>query len=367
MKARAHYFPDEGLLREYAEATLIPLKESAEKILYLTSSLKEKLDRRNVSELMKDLRLRRVLLGGVNLANGKTSERSLMELFSSTVGLEYDLKRYITGIYAGEEPDTISVSFKETELTELASLVSEVAGYALGSFRIPLEQNSHSYNVDAEKVLDGPEKLSELTADFLNRCLSFTAGYNPHTFFVWSMRKNTKKFIDAVFGGLNEERFEGLRKILGLEKLFAPELGDPSLYTVWGYPEYRTHFNPDSLESLKWLLKRSPSPGGKISLLNETIWIYFERKPAFIEMSVLNPPEPLKEYLRRAEKLIDERPKIGPGYSFFKGIFKEGSNITLMEALDSISQHQYLGLWEYFIEKAAGDTVIRIEERGAMI
>ena len=184
MKAKAHGFLDEGFLRSYAKETLIPLKESAERMSYLTSSLRERLEGRKMSELVKDLRLRRVLLGGVNLANGEASERSLMRLFSSTVGLNYNLKQYITSIYAGQEPDEISVSFRETELKELAGLVSEAVGFVLSSLRVPEDQGSSPYGVDAEDVLDEPERLAELTADFLNRCLSFTAGHNTSTFFI---------------------------------------------------------------------------------------------------------------------------------------------------------------------------------------
>ncbi len=146
------------------------------------------------------------------------------------------------------------------------------------------------------------------------------------------------------------------------EALCPTDKGSLSIYSL-GYPDYRNYFDPKSEENVISLLERAGSFGGKISLLNELIWLHFRKAPEYVKMTVLNAPDPLKEYIETAKETVEEKPLLDAGLYIVNGVFIEDTAHTIFDVFDSISQHQYLGLFEYFIENYKNDGFDFFENR----
>jgi hypothetical protein len=379
-------FSDNASWKEYINDTVVPLKGSANRILEFEEEIKERFSGKLLIDLINDENIKSILLGGVK-PDGTFSERSLRKYFSNTIGLNYDFQKYLAEVQSGSEPRNIPVKFEETVLTQFARFISLMCESII--VKLPTAGSISSTEVDADTWLKEPEKFVYAIKDFLEKCINFTAGYNAGTFFVWSMRKNTRNYINAISEKLsNEGEFKKLIETLGLEVLFEPDLGNPTLYTVWGYPEYNKYNKYGNYFSyysgfgeFQKVISNSKTFGGKICLLNEQIWNHFKQDLPYIKMSVVEPPDPMKEYFQRVSGLTDETPVLDykdTTYYFkstsiqdyhqtgVRGTTPLSNPITLVDALDSMSQHQYLGIWEYSIrytdnEKKEG--LIEIERR----
>jgi len=211
---------------------------------------------------------------------------------------------------------------------------------------------------------------------FLEKAFNFTIACNPYTFFVWSIRKITRSYLEAHYPRLFEgNKFKEVATILGLEEYWKPpELKPRKIvedYTLYAYLDFETEE------------KSKDTIGGLISKLNEKI--LFELSAANIKAygALYERPDLLEKYKNMVNKILEEldwkqnaeiseivretivvpgvgviRP--GPGVSFsmsIKGITIElasGKRVTLFKFLDEIMPLQMLGVIELKVYRTAG-------------
>ena len=361
---------DENAWAGYFNNSLIPLAQSADFLWKCGREALSTFRGHAVTDFGNDEAIKQMLFGGVK-SDRTLTERSLYKFYKSFMGLQYDYEKYVTEASLGVKPTDITIEVVYTPLLLFARWINEISKHILNKTgkELPAEETS------AEIVLKDPELLLQEIKKLYERGVNFTAGYNPATFFVWSLRKNTRKHVNAMYDKLEaEEQFAKTRSFLGLTELFRPDMADPSKYIVFGFPEYGNNYLDYAVSSkltnfseqlIEEFSKQTKSLGGLICYLNELIWAYLKQanqKQADLfdtSMIIQNLPDARKEYFDRVTPTLNEKPLISvssQSYNNFDGLFinrvagrYSGAvpSLALTEALDSIAQHQFYGLIEY--------------------
>ncbi|MGH2638346.1 MAG: hypothetical protein ACRDF4_03540, partial [Rhabdochlamydiaceae bacterium] len=234
------------------------------------------------------------------------------------------------------------------------------------------------YDNSVENVLLNPDLLVQEIKKFHELTINYTAGYNPTTFSIWSLRKNTRRYVSALYQGLEtEENFARICQLLGLSELFKPKMADPSAYIVYGFREYGENYYPynasnkltnSNPEDFKKFTQEFTSVGSLICFLNELIWEYFSKVKLSVviephmmnlEKIITNLPDLKKDYFDKVTLSLTEKPLVDVSHESsynFEGLsinrvagHRSGSvpSIALTDALDSVSEHQFFGAIEY--------------------
>lgn len=277
---------------------IIPLRDSTLTLVDFRNYLKEeRLTASNLTiEIEKDENLKTILLGGVK-ENGDYSERSLALFYSKFFGARLsNLQEYL--LYQKEDVTSpVTVVVEENEFMKFVRSISEKTNAILDSaYQNGLIDvvDSETLEIDFDALIIEPEKVAELIKDFYDKTLKITANYNQHTLFLWTIRKITRRYLEAAYPELKEEeKFEALKSILGLEKYFVPGIEERTEndkkvkrdYTIWHLPE-----------NSFW---------GLICGLNEIVWGYLERETfrgdlEFLFTSVVDLKKDFKEKAERA-------------------------------------------------------------------
>lgn len=361
---------DENAWAAYFNTTVIPLAESADLLWECQNEALSIFRGHAVTDFENDESIKQILLGGVK-SDRTLSERSLYKFYRSFIGLEYDHEKYITEMAAGVKPTDVTIEIMYTPLIQFARWVKEICKYLLNKIgkELPKEKGQ------LQNILKNPQLLLEEIKNFHELAVNFTAGYNPATYFVWSLRKNTRKHLNASYERLgSEELFAKTSSFLGLAELFKPDMADPSKYIVFGFPEYSGNYYVDSVsyklsnfrqEDFNRFSEEAKSVGGLICYLNELIWAYLQRTKENqagmmdVSMIIQNLPDAKKEYFDHLMSVLNEKTLLDvsrdsnnnfQGLSINQVSGRRSASIpslALTEALDSISEHQSSGIIEY--------------------
>ena len=176
------------------------------------------------------------------------------------------LKKYIKTTIAPllELSDIVRKYFMEVDeniakyAEEIYSMVKKVIELAEEDLGLKLEPRSLTEPKDIYEVIEYGRR-------FLEKAFNFTTVCNPFTFFIWSIRKITRAYLEAHYPKLFEEnKFKEISSILGLEEYWKPPEIKPRKimedYTLYAYLDFETEEeNPKD------------TIGGLISKINEKV------------------------------------------------------------------------------------------------
>jgi len=229
-------------------------------------------------------------------------------------------------------------------------------------------------------------ELIEIGKEFLERAFNLTIGANPYTFFVWSLRKITRVYLIEHYPKLgDEENFESISRLLGLETILEPPKIKPrglfKDYILYGYPDFKVEGETPKQRTF----------GGLICELNDLIW-KLSRDDGIRSYNIFYQKIDLYEsYKKMANELLESSGwKSDVHLDFTKASFSiEGlvvditylkysistvgssirkrllhhlsSRMSLFNFLDTIMPPQILGLWELQIrpDKKNGEILKR--------
>ena len=264
-------YSDKSEWKKFVSDYIIPLGDSARALANYWNYLREEIDRVSFNEIEteKDKNFKKILLGGVK-EDGDYSERSLALFYSKFFGVQLsNLQEYLISQREGVTSQ-VTGAVEESEFMKFVRSISEETKVILESaYQNGLTDaaDSETSEIDFVEFIKEPEKVAELIKGFYNIALRITVNYNQHTLFLWTIRKITRKYLEAAYQELSEEeKFGALKSIVGLEKYFEPEIEEKTEndkkvkreYTIWHLPE--------------------KSFGGLVCRLNESFWGYFEKE-----------------------------------------------------------------------------------------
>ena len=298
MPERGYWSKEEW--KKFVSDYVIPLRDSAEALVEYWNYLKEEIVGAlfNEIETEKDENLKAILLGGVK-EDGGYSERSLALFYSKLFGVQLsNLQEHLISQREGVTSQ-VTGAVEESEFMKFVRSISEETKVILESaYQNGLTDaaDSETSEIDFVEFIKEPEKVAELIKGFYNIALRITVNYNQHTLFLWTIRKITRKYLEAAYQELSEEeKFGALKSIVGLEKYFEPEIEEKTEndkkvkreYTIWHLPE--------------------KSFGGLVCRLNESFWGYFEKESfrGDLEFLFAGVVDLKKDFKEKAERTIN--------------------------------------------------------------
>lgn len=283
-----------------------------------------------------------LLLGGIVPSREKVYKRnSLAKFYNKFFGLKLsDLQSWVLG--GGISGSEIKVIVEETAFTRF---VDEVFKWLDRAVRYQTLVEYEEPAIVYEQLKKDPLRLKELINDFYQATLGISINYNCHTFFLWSIKQIPHKFMREAYPRINQV-MDFLQQEFGLTELKwnIPFSEDSELYdeyVIWCFPEY----NPKS---------EGKSLGGALCKVNEVIWENIRKgySPTDLENTLLTlfsrVPELKNEYVQRVKESV-----AGKCYSYiyYRGLSAAEqrssvgeTNKTIMEMLDEISSHLFVGL-----------------------
>jgi len=351
------YVPDERAWSDYARNSLMPLYRSARGILGYVEFLRRELEGKYVVDAANGL-LGGAVVGGMR-APGDEHGASSHRLHSLILGLDYDVASFVSDLRSGMVPRQ-RVAFRWTPFTGFVSSVADVLdrcvfpGYP-GAIEPPAIEPPKS-----------PDEFMAALAGFFESYLNLSPAHNPVTFFIWSLRKNSADLVREVYPDLG-----ALARALGLvDALWAPGV------RVVGYPEYGSTllYNAFGPSNYHGLLRRfldagaCRSPGGAMSLLVDSLWLYAEYSP---ELRALGDyleglENPAAAYMGLVKGLAPSAP-CESGELRGSVVHLGGAGVGLAELLRGPAGIlQFYGLREYFIFRGPHGTRILCLDREVM-
>jgi len=369
---------DENVWVRYADEVLLPVHAKASAILDAWRDARERLNGRKLSELLGDEGIARVLLGGVK-EDGSRPDNSVAGFYAGVLGINSGAgndyyRQYIEAARRGLSPG-IQVSVADAGSVRFLSFVKFIqenasAAYYRMTGRRP---EPRPERVDFTRL----EELAEAIRSFAEAAVRLTAAYDERTFFLWSLRTNTRKYLRAAYPRLADPgnlKWLNERLRLGIGPNETIKLPEPFRedYELIGYPR-TSSFSHISRSGKTWY-SISPareiartyiilySPEEPVSLMNEAIWYYFSPNKFDITnlKYLMETPNPLKEYI--------EAYKVQLNIAEFSQNLHLLTNITAPGELDFISPYQFTGFVELvtttILSENPARTYISIEYRG---
>ena len=278
----------------FAKEKIMPLCNYAKRILTFWAQLREYRDRpltdviqewknaeaifvRDTEPIISELEVR-----GMYLKDGFTYLCKL--LFGASV----DIDHYWAYKVQELEPD-VKCKVEDTQVLNFVRGIYDHTTRILNTLGLQEETE-----IDLSQYIDRPELIVDDVFMIVEKSLSLTVLYDSLVHFAWTLRKITWKYLVELYPWIMEEYvFERIREILGVSKVFTPEIKDPKKredYTVFGYIDY-VGKNPITL-------------GGLLCMLNDFIW--FNMPVDVLRLVVEGLENPLKEYREHAERKLRE-------------------------------------------------------------
>ena len=205
--------------------------------------------------------------------------------------------------YAKATADTLEVDPIGREASKIAEVAEQVVRIAEDLFGEGLG-----------KVEEVPEDALEVARLFLETGLNLTAGHNPRTFFVWSLRKVAKLYAEEHYPKLKDpEKFDNIRRVLGLRTYWKPPAVKSEVvagYEVYGYPDYLSLLDIHKEESYEYHFRVASLPGAQRTLggllceLNELLWDLARKKPGLAAGYEM--PNVFDNYKATAESMLSK-------------------------------------------------------------
>jgi len=173
---------------------------------------------------------------------GQRDKNSISNLVEAIFGASIDPEEYY--VYARQNlPPSMEINIISSGIPVRLEVLYGLLKVALNiSEKLGIKPPFPKVSPTADEVFSEPDKLPELFEKFLNSCSNLSVGVNDLMTFVFGIRKLTKRYIKHAYPELaNRKTLNEVTEILGLEKLFEPDIADKEKrdeYTIIGYPDY---------------------------------------------------------------------------------------------------------------------------------
>jgi len=367
---------DEGVWARYVDDVLLPVYAKANIILDAWRDARERLDGRKLSELLGDEGIARVLLGGVK-EDGSRPDNSVAGFYAGILGINSSAgndyyRQYIEAARRNLSPG-IQASVADAGSVPFLSFVKFVQENAGAAY---YRMTGHRPEPRPERVdFARLEELAEAIRSFAEAAVRLTAAYDERTFFLWSLRTNTRKYLRAAYPRLADPgnlKWLNERLRLGIGPNETIKLPEPFRedYELIGYPRTGSiMYSHTTRSGAVYVWHESParkiagtdiilnSPEEPVSQLNEAIWYFFS--PNNFDRThlkyLMETPNPLKEYIEAYKvqlNIAEFRSKNPP------------LNTNAPEGFDLISPYQFTGFVELITTSEEGKRYFTIRYRG---
>jgi len=283
--------------KAFSNDELQPVAETARTLI----ELRDRLAPPEPGEIMvrdvvdQEPRLRRFFLGGLT-DDGSVPDESLASLTEQFLGVALDDPyKWVSAEREGLTGDKyVAVTTTDTRLISLLQTVDEQLTAVLRH----LDISPPVVDDQVEAILDNPATLADLVQQFLIGALQVTANTSPFTFFAYTTRAVTARYLTEAYPSLHDSLHD-VAGLVGLQKRFVPDLADGNSvadYTVWGHTE-------DGVLA-------------RLHRLNQAVWTTFDDEAARSTLSPFfsNVPNPQEDFTRRAEQELTAEDWSYPDY-----------------------------------------------------
>jgi len=235
---------DEEAWKKYFIEDLGNLYKSCNEIMAIRNYFKDKVDKRQLLEILSDESLFKVLLGGLR-EDGTFSEEGLAVFCNKFFGTGIDkqgefIGRLKVGLSLQEASKDLKGTCTQTPFIEQVSKLVKSLGNLFYQLEIKGFVKISIPSLSIETMKD-PKEVYEKVREFIQACLSISPNYNPYTFFILSLYRITRKYMELAYPRLKDEKvFNFIKEFLGLSEIIVPQIPNEEKmrdYTVWGFKE----------------------------------------------------------------------------------------------------------------------------------
>jgi hypothetical protein len=352
---------------------LLPFYHSSLTLLELENSLTELCHGKMLSEVIKEKpTLEYIFVGGTSPPENY-DERGLAYYYLKLMGTSVKLREYYFLKGHGREPRTLCTVAKTNVMRyveHIGELLERILNRAAELGLISLQEiNEAKYDSKkkAAEALTKPEILVERFGEALQNALKVSLP-NPHTSFIWHLRKIPKKYIKAFYPKmLDEETFQFLQELLGLREYIVPRIEDQELadlYTIFSYDHavvvvprvdfvdidgmsFPKHYRKPSVSL--YLCGYLPSTtrypqtiGGCICRVNELIWGMFSQCRDELAVALREVPDPFYNWRILAG---DKRPQA------YRTFYEYPRSYEVLSMLDELFPALFYGQLELVLSE----------------
>jgi len=238
----------------YVENELNRLCETSIKLISIGDWIIKNVKDRDLGELLSDPSILKMLFGGLHKPEDIYNVKTLACWYSSLYGLDLNYRevfnRLELGLTMGEACTGITTSVR-TEvfnifprraiiplLRRILSLFEELAKESIGK-KLSIKKWRRIRNETIEDVKAKPEIIVDLMSELLKSIYNISPLRNEKSFFIVSTHTIPYFYMVNAYREIEDKNvLKTLRKVLGLEVLFTPEISSETLrddYTIFGY------------------------------------------------------------------------------------------------------------------------------------
>jgi hypothetical protein len=234
---------DKDAWKRYFSEDLGSLYRSCNEVVAISRFLKGKVDGRLLSDVLSEEALSKVLLGGLR-EDGTYDESGLAVFCNRFFGTWIDkLDEFIGRLKAGmawqEAVEGLTGTCKSTMFLDTLSKVSGSLEYIMRQLDAKGFVKIETPKIDVEEIMKDPKAICEKVREFIQACLSVSPNYNPYTFFITSLYRITRRYLESAYPRLKDgDTFSFVRELLGLSEIIALQVPNERIvheYTIWGF------------------------------------------------------------------------------------------------------------------------------------
>ena len=239
--------------KEYLNDYIIPLYNYSNIILKMSDKAKE-FNKKTYAEL--DPFFKEALISGLK-EDGKYAENALAKFYKEILGIMVeDPDQLLFDIKEGYEGTGARILFQYTPLENyrnvmyvftrqfekipsfiaFSKLIFDVTSFIIAEMeQHGLKAEKHRDSIRLEKPVD----LVTVITKFLEKALNTSINYNKFTFFAWTLRKITPKYMDKIYPNISKE----IKNFLGITTIY--KFKNETTYNILGYRDYFQRFYQD--------------------------------------------------------------------------------------------------------------------------
>lgn len=274
----------------FVQEDLAPLLADVRKLVGFREQL-EKLVGLTLGEAStRDQRYRPLLIGGIS-DEGEYKENSFAGYIDQLFSIKLDNpKKWIVAQKTGLNPDNYTeIVSSSPPFVTMLNTVREMTVKIANKVDTKLPANAGK-GIDEikDEVLEDPQELIRTAQRVLERLINLSAGSNPFTFFAYTTRSISRRYLNEAYPSFGEQ-LPQMESFLGLENIFTPVIDDKETqgdYSIWTHEE-------NGLLSL-------------IARLNDIAWEMFENEELnnTIKHIVQETPHPKRDFKESADTAL---------------------------------------------------------------
>ena len=279
----------------YINDTIMPLMRGSSYLLSFNYYLNDYYTGIPISEVLKNNTLKDKLLGGLS-ENGESSNRSLAEFYNSFFGWALaDLRNYLL-----HQSENININIQTIKReTIFINFLQKVQGLCQDIFNSAfenslIEKTQFNFDMKGEDLFISDEALIKEISLFYELLARFVINYNEKTLFIWTLRKNTKRYLLFQYEKLRKpDCFELIKTLMGLYPSQIIDLSEEELSET-----------SEKLQDKYTLWELKDQFGYKIISLNDLIFDSFEGDiKEYIDFVITDPEDFKKSHQEKMKRL----------------------------------------------------------------